>query len=303
MRKALFAALCGLAALNFTFVNAAPNAVGQAVQNLHLSSQQLLSLRDVLGGFDRGADIESDRPNHFVLRDSATKAYAGELLLQVSGDGVLQVDRISGTARLSEERTVLLPLRMDSKTREQLAQALLGSQLAALPGAMPQDTVAGLDPSNSADAGALVEWRAVFFRDGSGSVRIVRTTAEPVPSLVRLADRYLSPIKSDGKQAWRDSVIEVDANLQMAFADLQARACSARPCKPLPRSPTPDSQHVIRWSRQLVAAVPPALLAQMVSAPTVVAPESQAEGPVIDGTSSLPVTPAAEAATSDSAGH
>lgn len=310
MRKALFAALCGLAALNSTFVNAAPNAMGQAIQNLHLSPQQLLSLRDFLGGFDRGVDLEADGVNHFVLRDAASKAYAGELLLQVGNDGVLQVDRVSGPARLNAQRTVLLPLHMDSKTRAQLAQALLGSQLVA-PSAStagPQNTVAGLDPSNSAAFGAIVESRGVFFRDGSGSVRTVRTTLGPSPLPARIADRFLSPIKSDGKQVWRDSVIQVDAILQMAFADLQARACSADSCKPAARTPAPDSRHVIRWNRQLIAAVPASLLAQMMPPlAMVVAPENPAESQTVDsaaaGTSASTALSPSEAASPDSGGR
>ena len=299
LRRALFAAVFGAVVLSFGPLAAASNVVGQAVQSLNLSPQQLLSLRDFLGGFDRGVDIESGGANHFVLRDAVSKAYAGELMLQVSGDGVLQVDRVSGPARLDLQRAFRLPLRLDAKTRARIAEALAASQMltagdvstaAETAPSPPEETVAGLDITDGA-AGNVSDYRAVFCRDGSGSVRILRLALGSAP--MRIAERYFPPLKSDGTQVWRDSVMEIDSTLPLGLADIQ----TGRP------TPAPANQHVICWSRQLEAAVPPSLLAQFVLSPAPNQASAEATPTAVTSAPAQSAAPATEAATPDSGGR
>lgn len=322
MRKTLLAALCGT--VLSVHPAAAENAVAQAVQKLHLSPQQLLSLRDFLGPFSRGTDVESSGPRLFVLRDARSMAYAGEFSLRVGGDGSLQVDRVRGPATLDSAHDVRLPLRLDAKSRAQVMAALAGSQLlvprsaiaapstpspmanaatAPLP-LMPDEEIAGVNLTDAKAAASITQSRAVFFRDGSGLVHTVRaqlasTGAAAAP--LRIADRYYAAIQSDGTRAWRSSVVEIDTDVQIAFADLELRyACPAgAACRPRGPAPASNGLHLIRWGRQLIAAVPPALMAQMAAPPAVAQPSA----PQDDDTAptSTPASPAAEPPPQDSA--
>jgi hypothetical protein len=297
LRKTLLAALCGTV-LSVTHA-AAENAVAQAVQKLHLSPQQLLSLRDFLGPFNRGTDVESSGAGLFVLRDARSMAYTGEFSLRVSGDGSLQVDRVSGPATLDSAHDVRLPLRLDAKSRAQVMVALAGSQLlvprtataaplspspmanastAPLP-LMPNEEIAGVNLTDAKATGSITQSRAVFFRDGSGLAHTVRTqlasSATPTPAPLRIADRYYSAIQSDRTRAWRSSLVEIDTDVQIAFADFELRyACPmGAACRPRGPAPASNGLHLIRWGRQLIAAVPSALMAQM-AAPAGVPPAS-----------------------------
>ena len=292
MRKTLLAALCGT--ILSVHHAAAENAVAQAVQKLHLSPQQLLSLRDFLGPFNRGTDVESSGTGLFVLRDARSMAYTGEFSLRVGGDGSLQVDRVSGPATLDSTRDVRLPLRLDAKARAQVMAALAGSQLliprtaAAAPPSpspmantataplplMPDEEIAGFGLTDAKAAGSITQSRAVFFRDGSGLVHTVRAqlaSSGTTPAPLRIADRYYSAIQSDGTRAWRSSVVEIGSDVQIGFADLELRyACSSgTACRPRGPAPASNGVHLIRWGRQLIAAVPPALMAQMTPPPAV----------------------------------
>jgi hypothetical protein len=294
LRKTLLAALCGT--VLSIHPAAAENAVAQAVQKLHLSPQQLLSLRDFLGPFSRGTDVESSGTGLFVLRDARSMAYTGEFSLRAGGDGSLQVDRVSGPATLDLAGDVRLPLRLDAKSRAQVMAALAGSQLlvptsaatappspspmmnaatAPLP-LMPDEEIAGVKLTDVKATGSITQSRAVFFRDGSGLVHTVRaqlasTDAAPTPAPLRIADRYYSAIQSDGTRAWRSSVVEIDTDVQIGFADLELRYACPPGVACSPRGPAPASNglHLIRWGRQFIAAVPPALMAQMSPPPAV----------------------------------
>jgi hypothetical protein len=292
VRKTLLAALCG--AVLSVSPAAAENAVAQAVRKLHLSPQQLLSLRDFLGPFNRDTDVESSTADLFVLRDARSMAYAGQFSLRIGGDGTLQVDRVSGPATLDSAHDVRLPMRLDAKSRAQVRAAMAGSQLlsprtatavpptpspmanaatAPLP-LMPDEDIAGVNLIDPKAAGAITQSRAVFFHDGSGVVHTVRaqlasTAGGSTPAPLRITDRYYSAIQSDGTRAWRSSVLEIASDVQIAFADLELHySCSAAAaCRPRGPAPASNELHLIRWGRQLIAAVPSTLLAQMASPP------------------------------------
>lgn len=333
LRKTLLAALCGT--ILAAHAAAAENAVAQAVQRLHLSPQQLLSLRDFLGPFSRGTDVESSAAGLFILRDARSMAYTGEFSLRVGGDGSLEVDRVSGPATLDSARDVRLPLRLDAKSRAQVTAAMAGSQLlvprsaaaappnpspmanvstAPLP-LMPDEEIAGVNLIDAKAAGSITQSRAVFFRDGSGLVHTVRaqlasTGAAPAPAPLRIADRYYSAIQSDGTRAWRSSVVEIDSDVQIGFADLELRyACSSgAACRPRGPAPASNGLHLIRWGRQLIAAVPPALMAQMASPPAAPAASTppvaaQPSAPQDDTAppTSTPTSPPAEPPPQDAA--
>ena len=104
MNKTPVAFLCGALMWQVGHAFAAQNVVGQAVQTLHLSPQQLLSLRDFLGAFSRGAGVDASEDGLFILRDTATMAYVGEFSLRVNSGGRLEIDRIAGPARLDTSR-------------------------------------------------------------------------------------------------------------------------------------------------------------------------------------------------------
>jgi hypothetical protein len=152
--------------------------------------------------------------------------------------------------------------------------------------------------------------RAVFFGDGSGWVRTLRAPSLPAgtaPSPMRLADRYVPAIRSDGTRAWRDSAIEIDSDVQLRLADLDARTrCAPGPlCHPHGPAASPSAIHFIRWGPQTIAAVPPSLLAQLAPQPPVVIaptmPEETPPAPAPDITA--PHTEAARGAPENSAPH
>jgi hypothetical protein len=285
------------------------STVGQAVQRLHLSPQQLLSLRDVLGDVERRAQVEASGEDLFILRDPVSMAYAGEFSLNVGENGTLTVDRVSGPATLDASQSVLLPLRLNPKSRAQARAALAGSQLMgmdpanphALPPALPEERIAALKFTDAKAAAPIAETRAVFFRDGSGVVRTVRApqsaTAASTPAPLRISDRYFSAVKSDGTHVWRDNVIEIDSDVAMTLTDLQARrACPLNgPCNVHTPAVSLKGFHLIRWQHQLIAAVPPSLLAQLAAAP---APEmtvpAGAAAPAEAPTAGTPATSPAE---------
>jgi hypothetical protein len=301
LRKARLAVLCCGILVWFGPAAGAQNAVAQAVQRLRLSPQQLLSLRDFLGPFSRDAAVEASGAGLFVLRDSHTMAYAGEFSIGLNPDGSLQVDRVSGPATLDATHAVLVPLRLDAKLKARLLGALSGSEMLAPPAdsadavaialhpvaSLPEQWIAGAALTQTKTAADITQARAVFFRDGSGSVQSMRfpvaalpqpatprQTVPPTPPMLHVGERYFSPIRSDGKSAWRDAVFQVDGDVQIGFSDLEARfGCAVgASCAPRGRMPPASSAHVIRWTRQLVAAVPPSLMAQMSPAQTQVVP-------------------------------
>lgn len=310
VRSAWAAALCAIV-LPLHSSLAAVNVVGQAVQKLHLSPQQLLSLRDFLGAFNRGAQIEATGDNVFILRDAASMRYAGEFALTVLADGSLQIDRITGPARLVRERSVLVPLRLNPKSRAQVTAALAGSQLlgrsagtsqeddaTAQPAVvLPQQPMAGLALTETKTGGVLAESRAVFFRDGSGwsrSLRLWLALDGAQVDSVRVADRFYPAIRSDGANVWRDSTIEIDSDLKIGFGELQARyACVSPSACPAQRAVAPTAFHFLRWGKQRVAAVPPLLLAQLAPAtePAPVQPDIAAPVPKPAPESAPPSSP------------
>jgi hypothetical protein len=273
LRSAIVAVVLTIAALAATGASAA-NVVGEAVQKLHLSPQQLLSLRDTLGNFGRGAAVEASGENLFVLRDTATMAYAGEFALRELPDSSLELDRVSGPATLDSANTLLISLRLNAKSRAQVLGVLANSQVAAQTG-LPEPSLPAISLTGANAAGSLMATRAVFFADGSGWVRTLRAPALPAgtaPVPMRLADRYVPAIRSDGARAWRDSAVEIDSDVQLRLADLDTRTRCAPGtlCHPHGPAASPSAIHFIRWGPQTIAAVPPSLLAQLAPQPPVV---------------------------------
>jgi hypothetical protein len=289
----------------------ADNPVAQDILKLHLSPQQLLSVRDFLGAFAHGIEIEASGGGAFVLRDDATMAYAGGFSLRVGDDGRVIVERVNGAAMIDATRIVAVPLRLDRKSQASVLAALADSQASAppkpkepadvagvasvAPASIPPQGLPALRLMNAKAQGTVQESRAVFFRDGSGFVRSIRAPVIPPaasPSL-NVTDRYFSPIQGDGTKLWRGTIMEIEADLPIGLADLESRyACtSGAECKP-PRAHAPVSGvHVIRWSRQLVASVPPQLLAQ-ISAPPVGTPPPA--DPAAAAQTPLPPAPASQ---------
>ena len=308
MRKISIGFLCCAAMALSAHAAGAVSAVGQAVQRLHLSPQQLLSLRDLLGSVERSAQVEAAGEGLFVLRDPVSMAYAGEFSLNVGEDGMLTVDRVSGPATLDASQSVLLPIRPNPKSRAQVTTALAGSQVMgtdpanpqALPPALPEERIAALKFTDAKAAAPIAETRAVFFRDGSGVVRTVRApqlaTAAGTPAPLRISDRYFSAIKSDGTHVWRDNVVEIASDVAMTLSDLEVRrACPLNgPCNVHAAAGSLRGFHLIRWQHQLIAAVPPSLLAQLAPAP---APEMTVPAGTATPAEAPTVSPAASAGT------
>jgi len=284
LRKYWVVFLCGALTWPICDASAAQNPVGQAVQRLHLSPQQLLSLRDFLGPFNRGTDVEASDDGLFVLRDATTMAYAGEFSLRVSSGGRLDVDRIDGHARLDPSRAVLLPLRLTDKARAQAVMTLANSGAARSGDPVTAEKMAGIEPSpplpavsiaaatliDAAAAAGLVQSRAEFWPDGSGWSASVRLP--PNAPTMRMMERFFAPIRGDVTQAWRDRVVEISGDTKIGFADLQKRyVCAAGAACMARYAPAENGLHVIRWNKTLIAAVPAPLLAQ-IAVPLAVAP-------------------------------
>jgi hypothetical protein len=274
--------LCGFPLLVVSHAAMAENAVALAVQRLHLSPQQLLSLRDFLGAFNRGVAVDSSGNGLFVLRDVHSMAYAGEFLLRTDAGGTLTVDRMTGPATLDAAREVQVPLRLDAKARLQASAALSESQALPANGTTqagpPLQQISGGALTSAAQPATILQSRAVFFRDGSGYTASVRAVIPATPSPVaplRVIERYYASIKSDGKQAWRPATVEVDGDVVVAFTDLEKRyGCAAPgPCAARGKLPAAANLHVIRWGRQDITGVPVTLMAQLgPAAQTVPAP-------------------------------
>ena len=263
--------VCGRAA-------GAIGVVGQAVQRLHLSPQQLLSLRDVLGGVERGVRVEASGEGLFVLRDPVSMAYVGEFSVRVSADGALKIDRVSGPATLDTSQVLVLPIPLNPKSRAQIRAALAGSQVLETdpanpqPPALPENRIAVLKLIDSQGSGPISQTRAIFFRDGSGvmwTIHAPQTSgAGTPPAPIRISERYFSAVKSDGTHAWRDNVVEIASGAALVLSELEAHACpESGPCNTRRPAAAADGFHFIRWQHQLIAAVPPSLLAQLAPAP------------------------------------
>ncbi|HEY1961570.1 MAG TPA: hypothetical protein VGG69_04045 [Rhizomicrobium sp.] len=310
VKKLLSAVLCGLPLLFASTATLAENAVAAAVQRLHLSPQQLLSLRDFLGATNHGVAVEASGNGLFVLRDTQSMAYVGEFSLRTDANAALIIDRVGGQAMLDAAREVVVPLRLDAKAVAQAAAALADSQAHSANSetqtALPQQQISGATPTNTRPAAGILQSRGVFFRDGSGyatSVRFSIPAAAGSPALLRVVQRYYALIKSDRKVAWRPATVEVGGDVALAFADLETRyACPAPgPCTIRGKLPTPSNLHTIRWGRQSIAAVPLTLMAQMApplqtssapdGAPGETAPQMPPEDPTPEPTEPLPDTP------------
>lgn len=315
MRKTLTAALGGAALLCAGQALAAGNSVAQAIQKLHLSAQQLLSVRDFLGTFARGTDVEASGSGLFVLRDSASMNYSGEFSLRATVDGSVEIERVSGPATLDASRAVTLPLKLDRKSTAQALKALGNSPAlapnpsAASPGTtqptdaapapapapfLPPQQLAGLKLTNPQATGVIAQARATFFRDGSGYVHSFRAqipAADLVSTPLRVSDKYFAPVQSDGVKVYRAAIVEIDSDLQIALADLETRyGCDAATCKPVHGArPVSNGNHFIKWTHVLVASVPAPLLAQIAPPPA---------APAIDaGQGGSPATPSSAAGT------
>lgn len=312
--RTIFAGAAAALALATATSALAGNNLAEAIQRLHLSAQQLLSLRDFLGPFSRGTDLDATGASMFILRDSATMAYLGEFTIRVDAGGAVEIEKISGPATLDASRALEPSLRLDRKDRARLVSALAGSQ--ALPPAAPISTEAPAAPASAATAGQLPQqWlsaaklidpaaagtilqsKGVFFRDGSGytrSLRVQASSAAGTPPALHLEDRYYSPLKSNGAQVWRDTIAEMSIDASVVFGDFEQRygCASAAGCKPAGGPLTPGSKHLIAWSHQLVASVPPQLLAQ------IVAPVSTAASAAPDSAEAAESAPSAPDAAS-----
>ena len=273
---------------------AAQSAVAQAVQRLHLSAQQLLSLRDFLGPFSRGTDIEASGDGLFVVRDTATMAYSGELSLRVSSDGRLQVDRVGGHAKLDNSHVVMLPLRLTAKARADAMAALANSDAAKPEHRVSAEAMNSIEPARvlpypavaaakltDAIAHNMTQSRAEFWPDGSGWSATVRFQTGTAASSLGMTERFFSPIRADATKVWRDSVVEIAGDVKLNFPDFESRyACAPTGGCADAKTLSPErGLHVIRWSKSLIAAIPPSLMAQL-TAPVVAVPAAQpaAEG-------------------------
>lgn len=329
MRTIIAAALCGVA-LGAVEPTSAGNSVAQAIQKLHLSAQQLLSVRDFLGPFGRGTDIEASGTNLFVLRDSASMNYSGEFSIHSDPDGSVEIERVAGPATLDFSRSVTLPLKLDRKSRAQVLKSMAGAQAIAPaapslvpagamdtivpsgsppPAVLPAEQVAGLKVTNPQATGAVSQAKATFYRDGSGYVRSFRAqipATDLASTPLRVSDKYFSPVQSDGVKVYRAAVVEVDSDIQIAFADLEMRyGCDLSACKPPHGSaPVSNGNHLIKWSRVLVAAVPAQLLAQIAPPPAPSPPPSGAAPstvvPPAPGETPVPAVPDKSNGTPDS---
>jgi len=283
----------------------ADNPVAQAIQRLHLSPQQLLSVRDFLGPFSRGIEIEAAAGGTFVLRDDTSMAYAGEFSVRTQSDGSVVVERVGGPATIDAEHVVTVPLALDRKSRGLVTDVLVNSQAAkppqpappvdapsgplvaaAVSSAVPVGQLPALKLVDPKAQGTVSQARAVFFRDGSGYVRNIRaslTTTVAAPATLKVSDRYFSPIQSDGAKVWRPAIVELEVDLPIGFTDLESRyACdTGTTCKPLHALTPATGIHLIKWTKQLVASVPPQLLAQIAPppAPPAVTPADSGPAP------------------------
>jgi len=305
--------LClALAAMAVAPAASADNPVGQTIQKLHLSAQQLLSVRDFLGPFNRGTEVDAAGGGMFILRDTATMAYSGAFSLRTADDGSVVIERISGPATLDGERTVTPPLLLDRKSRAQVAAVLDHSQAlptplqspatdASTPAAatpvpsLPREDLVGLRLTGTA-TGTIAQSRAVFFRDGSGYIRSFRAqlpAAGAAPQPLKIVDRYFSPIQSDGTKVWRAAIIETDADLPVSFVELQTKyGCDASaPCKPQHAVQAQNGIHLIKWIHQLVASVPQTLLAQIAPPPAVPDRAPDTAAPASADTTPQPLQP------------
>jgi hypothetical protein len=291
LRKYRVVFVCGALIWPTSHTDAAQNAVAQAVQRLHLSPQQLLSLRDFLGPFNRGTDVDAAEDGRFILRDAATMAYAGEFWLRVGSGGRLEVDRIGGPARLDPARTVPVSLRLTDKVRAQIVAALANSQAAKPDGPVTAERIERVEPppappsvsvaaAQLTDASArttLSQSRAQFWPDGSGwSVSVRLQSGAPT---ARMTERFLAPVQADGAQVWRARVVEISGDMKFALADFETRYPCTANAACVPRYiPAESGLHVIRWNRTLISAVPPSLMAQ-IAGPPPTSPVAQAPAP------------------------
>lgn len=318
MRKTLTAALGGTALLCAGQALAAGNTVAQAIQKLHLSAQQLLSVRDFLGTFARGTDIEASGSGLFILRDSASMNYSGEFSLSANADGSVEIERVGGPATLDASRAVTLPLKLDRKSTAQALKALGNSPApapkpsAASPGttqptdaapaplpapSLPPQQLAGLKLTNPQATGVIAQARATFYRDGSGYVHSFRAqipATDLVSTPLRVSAKYFAPVQSDGVKVYRAAIVEIDSDLQIALADLQTRyGCDVATCKPMHGArPVSNGNHFIKWTRVLVASVPAPLLAQIAPPPAAPAIDAGQGGSPAAASSAVGTPPA-----------
>jgi hypothetical protein len=283
MRIVFAAAFCA-GVLAFGSAASAENPVAREVQKLQASAQQLLSLRDFLGPLNRGVEMESSGSGVFVVRDAASMAYSGEFRIRTGSQGSIEVERVTGPAIFDDSRSVRVPsLRLDAKARAQVAAILVGSQLqAALSSPGPatnliasasvssplQNPVSGLRLTTANIAGPISQYRAVFFRDGSGYVQGFRTEVPQAGSLspaLRVANTYYTAVRTDGAQVWREAIVEAEGDAQLSLTDLESHcSCPAgEDCRTAERWLLSTGLHIVKRSHQLVSSVPPQLLAQM----------------------------------------
>ena len=95
-------------------------------------------------------------------------------------------------------------------------------------------------------------------------------------------------------------MVEIDSDVAMTLTDLQARgACPLNgPCNAHTPAVSLRGFHLIRWQHQLIAAVPPLLLAQLAAAP---APEMTVPAETAAPAEAPAASPAAGAGTSTTA--
>jgi hypothetical protein len=168
------------------------------------------------------------------------------------------------------------------------------------PPALPYPAVAALNLTD-ATAGNMTQSRAEFWPDGSGwSAAIRLQTGTPAP-LLRMTERFFSPIRADATKVWRESIVEIGGEVKLSFADFESRyACPpAEGCANAKALSPEAGLHVIRWSKSLIAAIPRSLMAQLTT-PLIAVPAAQApvEGAVQEGEADDPAagtTPASSA--------
>jgi hypothetical protein len=172
---------------------------------------------------------------------------------------------------------------------------------------LPDLVLAAMKPASQGEAIDFSQARAVFFRDGSGSAVTIRAQFGSATPSMRFSARYYAPVRADGSRAWRDSVVEVDSAVSANIGELEDRdACPAtETCARHGPLLTQTGQHLIRWNKQLIAGVPPSLMAEM-SPPAAAATAAAAQAGATStagATAPVPTDPPIAPVSENPSGH
>lgn len=265
--------------------------IADALDQLQLTPQQIVSLREFFGQFGRDSKIfgttTGDGTAVLDLRDPKTNDRLGQLIMRINADGSVSVARLSGDAKFDSAHAVVLPLFADSKKRDEIKLAMATSAAgtvnpetptAPLPFMQtqrlmrvtlnPPDPKGIKSPATIITASIITQAQATFFPDGSGFASGIRATAlgADAPKDVRvptlhLFGRYLSKLESDGLRVFRAKTVELAGDVAMSFDAFEARLACAAPgrCGAVWSLAAPDiasSLHVMRKENATVPRAP-----------------------------------------------